>query len=663
MTEETLEITTGGQASPTVYEPWTAEQLREQAEKLIPIDEQTPLELREQLNTMIRNQIGVNSHHNHIRSLNNPEQARIAYEQRYESYQEQLLEEQLNSHLAAEGIDIEPDALQHDEPDDFSEQDLIIETYSGQIAGEAFFNIADARGDLMDFRDMQWWVIEQNSAWREETRNPAGEHLARNNPDQIQAYYIELDGEPVQPEELESLYETLQLREDLITRFDDRIADLFLNHDDPETIRSEYETTSILRDDPDHPFEYGLQQARELGLITDDNDLTLFGYLSQFDMDSEAIERNNFVQAARDGPMQLYEDGFLRATGLRLTDIDLTDAYTDAYTRSLSLDTSDINSSLNQYNTIDDSFDSYLDDDDDDDLLGNYISDGGLSMDPQDRAVTISNRDLETTLGMDMNQIETMILASIDTISQTGETTFAVETDGQRLELDTLIPDRAEPRRPEAPDPPDQNGLFGGRQTSYTDAFDQDLSYEPEDIYSSLGQEQDDDPVEPTTSTTRRNGTMLEASTEIMIDRGLAELYTIQDELADQDIDLPALDDNSSFQYDLAPSQLSADAQTHLEALDHLDYIEYDEDSGRLEGNRTSSHTKYLLPATVELQIETLEMPGTAQLETTLGYEQTEQGLEPTYAMRQLEQAWDPRETPDTGYRETILETAVPADL
>ena len=652
MTETIQEIQVQTQGNPTVYDTWTEDELAAQVEKMHEIDDSIAHDIRETINNMLRESLGVNSHHEHIRSLNNPAATRIAFQEQYEDYREKLKAEQFNSHLAAEGIEVSYDAFQHEEPDDFDDEDLIIDQYVGQIAGEAFFDINGQLSSLADFRDMQWWVIEENTAWQEETRNPAGEHLARTSPDQPRAYYIELDGEPVTPDQLEGLHETLQLREDLRTDFSTDLANQFLAQDSLELIETTY------RGDD---FEQDLAEARELGLITDDNDLTLFGYLSQFDMDTEAIERNNFVQAARDGPQRLHEYGFLRVTDAHIRDIDVGEAYTDSYQQSITISDRASDAFIDEFNT--DYETSYLDDDDDDDLLGSYISDGGLSMDPEERATTISNRDLETTLGLGDDQIAAMIQDAIEQIEQISETDYTVRTDDTTpLTLTTLVPDGTEPRRPEAPDPPD--GMFGTNTLqNYTTNLDDDFGYEEDSLYDSIlesGYQQDTgEPVEPDTGTTRRQGDRLVARTEIMIDRGVAELYTIEDELEDQGIDLPSLDDNSSFTYDIDMEELSDDAQAHLTALDHLDYLVYDIEDGTIHGNRSDNHTKYLLPVEIELGIDRLEMPQTEHLETTLGYERTDDGFEPSYAMEQLEQAWDPRQTPDEGYRDVTLETSI----
>jgi hypothetical protein len=235
--------------------------------------------IRYTVNQWLRNTLGMTNHPFAIRSLNNPELNEVEVKDRF-----------ADSHMRAEGIeDIRNPRIGRENDEEIERNNLIETDFTAEIAGEEFFGINRHIPELGDYRDLQWWVLHENGSWGEEARAGTPEHLV--NPRQIGETYgfrIEADGEQLSRDEIISMSENIDRREISTPQLTTSIPEIFMQYESKdEVIENEYNGDS-------DAFEQDLRLAEEMGMV-DDDELTLMGYLAQFDFDQRSPDRRRLV--------------------------------------------------------------------------------------------------------------------------------------------------------------------------------------------------------------------------------------------------------------------------------------------------------------------------------------------------------------------------------
>ncbi|WEL19662.1 hypothetical protein [Candidatus Nanohalococcus occultus] len=158
-----------------------------------------------------------------------------------------------------------------------------------QVVGEEYFVNQNLDG-FQDVGNIKWWTLMDEDSYREETRNVRNrdgvnrglEHLQLDNEGDIHSYRIELDGEPLNPEQTQRLARNLRIRQDNAVFERNQVPRMMLeNNNVGEAVRSE--------DIERREFEEGYEQAREIGLVSENGNLTLKGWLSAVDLEAPDI--------------------------------------------------------------------------------------------------------------------------------------------------------------------------------------------------------------------------------------------------------------------------------------------------------------------------------------------------------------------------------------
>ncbi len=270
---------------PRAYEPrssWDLENVIDGMELIEDGDdelEEAVNNIRYKVNQWLRNTLGMTNHPFAIRSLNNPELNEVEVKDRF-----------ADSQMRTEGIeDIGNPRIGRENDEEIKRNNLIETDFTAEIAGEEFFGINRHIPELGDYRDLQWWVLQENGSWGEEARVGTPEHLV--NPRQIGETYgfrIEADGEQLSRDEIISMSENIDRREISTPQLTTSIPEIFMQYESKyEVIENEYNGDS-------DAFEQDLRLAEEMGMV-DDDELTLMGYLTQFDFDERSPDRRQLV--------------------------------------------------------------------------------------------------------------------------------------------------------------------------------------------------------------------------------------------------------------------------------------------------------------------------------------------------------------------------------
>ncbi|MFB6114853.1 MAG: hypothetical protein ABEK04_01065, partial [Candidatus Nanohalobium sp.] len=173
-----------------------------------------------------------------------------------------------------------------------------VETESGrelQVAGEEYFlnQNSEALGDFMDISNVKWFKLEDDGVTTEERRNDReGEHL-RNTADSeygVEGFHVEVDGEPLDPQEIESFKRSIARRNNATVEPHNPVTDMMLQYGSAEEAVSN-------EDISESEFRENYEDAKDLGLVDGNGDLTLKGWLSAADLRGPDLRQ--FEEVAR----------------------------------------------------------------------------------------------------------------------------------------------------------------------------------------------------------------------------------------------------------------------------------------------------------------------------------------------------------------------------
>ena len=154
-----------------------------------------------------------------------------------------------------------------------------------QLVGEEYY-MAQTLPGFQDVGNIKWWSLMDEGSYREETRGLEGrEHLNLETEGDIHGYRIELDGEPLSPEQVQNLSLIMNIR-------DSEGSDLERNRI-PELITRYDSTEEVLENEDIDESDYiqQIQEAQQHGLVTGEGDLTLKGWISTADMQARDLRR------------------------------------------------------------------------------------------------------------------------------------------------------------------------------------------------------------------------------------------------------------------------------------------------------------------------------------------------------------------------------------
>lgn len=156
---------------------------------------------------------------------------------------------------------------------------------------------SDALGGFEDIGNIKWAVLEDEGAHGEEAPNNRGEHLTTNTNTQYDThgFYVEEDGEPLEPEEANSLMKKI-IRRDQFNVPDSEpseVPEIMLEHDSLEEAVSN-------RDIEREEFESEYQRAQNIGLVNGGGNLTLKGWLSAVDLQAGDLRELEEVANGQD---------------------------------------------------------------------------------------------------------------------------------------------------------------------------------------------------------------------------------------------------------------------------------------------------------------------------------------------------------------------------
>ncbi len=203
-----------------------------------------------------------------IRSLVNPDENTVEIQEEYRQDENTIL----SNPEAVEAFN----KLLHDQEPPTKEAELV---------GEEYY-MAQTLPGFQDVGNIKWWTLMDEGSYREETRGREGrEHLNLENEGEIHGYRIELDGEPLTPEQTQNLSLMMNIRDSEGSGLErNRIPELITRYDSTEEV---LESEDI--DESDYLQQ--IQEAQRDGLITEEGDLTLKGWTSTADMQARDLRR------------------------------------------------------------------------------------------------------------------------------------------------------------------------------------------------------------------------------------------------------------------------------------------------------------------------------------------------------------------------------------
>ena len=151
-----------------------------------------------------------------------------------------------------------------------------------QVTGEEYFvnQNSEQLGDFMDISNVKVWKLEENGVSGEERRNDReGEHITLDADSRfgVEGFYVEVDGESLDAREVESFKRSISRRNNATVAPPNEVPGMVLTSDSVED-------AVMGRDISRSEFEDQYEDALEYGLVTEDADLTLKGWLSAVNM-------------------------------------------------------------------------------------------------------------------------------------------------------------------------------------------------------------------------------------------------------------------------------------------------------------------------------------------------------------------------------------------
>jgi len=152
-----------------------------------------------------------------------------------------------------------------------------------QIVGEEVGQLNNVLPQYADIGNIQYWIAAEPGTFREEDRNPGGEHIAGGDEHSVEAYAVKVDGEFRSPEEIDEIMEDMNIRQANNLFGGMEVPGLMLEYSGvDEAVQNEDITEEDFRD------QY--QKARNTGLVSENGDLTLKGMLRAVDMEAQDLE-------------------------------------------------------------------------------------------------------------------------------------------------------------------------------------------------------------------------------------------------------------------------------------------------------------------------------------------------------------------------------------
>jgi hypothetical protein len=170
-------------------------------------------------------------------------------------------------------------------------------TQTLQVAAEEHFlsQNSEALGSFEDISNIKWAIVEDEGAHGEEAPRQRGEHLTTDTNTQydVHGFYIEEDGEPLEPEEVNSLKNKIMRRDRFTVPNSEpsEVPEIMLEYDSVEEAVSD---RGISR----QKFNDEFSRAQKTGLVSEEGNLTLKGWLSAVDMQARDVRA---LEEAADG--------------------------------------------------------------------------------------------------------------------------------------------------------------------------------------------------------------------------------------------------------------------------------------------------------------------------------------------------------------------------
>lgn len=212
-----------------------------------------------------------------------------------------------------------------------------------QVAGEEFFVNQNLPG-FQDVGNIKWWTVYDEGSYDEQQRNGGLEHLIFRNEGDMHRFHVEVDGESLDSEEVQRLAKNLRIRReyDISTRNGTPISDV---SEIPEMVLDYKNITEAINASEDHvreDFKSRYEEAKSLGLVTEDANLTLKGWLSAVDLDArdlrqfEEIVKGEDQISLRNGRQQAFEHVLDSDNSITRGTANLNLTYPDSNVRILS---------------------------------------------------------------------------------------------------------------------------------------------------------------------------------------------------------------------------------------------------------------------------------------------------------------------------------------
>lgn len=190
---------------------------------------------------------------------------------------------------------------------------------TAEVVGEEYFLGQNLPG-FQDVGNIKWWTIMDENSYREETRNGGLEHLQLNNEGEIHSYRVELDGEPLNPEQVQRLERNLNIRAQGQVTTENRVVEDIIQYSSREEI---LENEDLTEDE----YIQQVKEAQEYGLINEDGELTLKGFITGQDMEARdlraldnASNGAETIETSTQGVLDNFSEGsFNESIELRFT--------------------------------------------------------------------------------------------------------------------------------------------------------------------------------------------------------------------------------------------------------------------------------------------------------------------------------------------------------
>ena len=149
-----------------------------------------------------------------------------------------------------------------------------------QVVGERFFEM-NQFPEFGDVGEIRWSALAPQDSWGMETPADRGEHAVGRGRE-IEAYQVTVDGEPLGTGELEALSQDVRISHETEQDFTLEAPRMIAEYGSMgETLENENIT--------EEEFEEELRSAKHRGMVTEDLDLTLKGWMSFMDTNARGL--------------------------------------------------------------------------------------------------------------------------------------------------------------------------------------------------------------------------------------------------------------------------------------------------------------------------------------------------------------------------------------